>query len=72
MNVLLWVVGLASTVFAIWQFNEYSNQPSEVQGFWPHMVLAMAGAAVACACAFVYFYKKTKDAADQDISITKF
>jgi hypothetical protein len=72
MNVLLWVVGLASSVFAIWQFNEYSKQATESQGFWPHMVLAIVGIAVACVCAFIWFYKKTKEQADQDISITKF
>ena len=71
MNVLLWVVGLAATGFAIWQFSIYSSQPSENEGF-THMMLAIVGIIIACVCAFVFFYKKTREAADQDISITKF
>lgn len=72
MNVALWVIGVASAVFAIYQFNEYSKQSSESAGFWPHMVFALAGIAVFCVCAFVAFYRKTRADADQDISITKF
>lgn len=72
MNLLLGLIGLVSAVFAVWQFNEYSKQTSESQGFWPHMVLCIVGIAIACICAFVFFYKKTRDEADQDISITKF
>ena len=72
MNALLWVVGLASTIVAIWQFSAYAAQPNENEGFWPHMVLALIFAAVACVCAFIFFYKKFHAEADQDISITKF
>jgi hypothetical protein len=72
MNVLLWAVGLISTGIAIWQFSEYSRQPSENAGFWPHMWLALIFAGVACVCAFIFFFKKFRSDADQDISITKF
>ena len=71
MNVLLWVVGLAATGAAIYFFNEYSKQTSESQGF-QNMVIAIVCLGIACVCAFVFFYKKTKEEADQDISITKF
>lgn len=71
MNVLLWVLGLGSTVAAIWFFRQYSVQPSENHGFG-NMLLAIVFAVVACICAFIFFYKKTRDEADQDISITKF
>lgn len=71
MNVLLWVVGLAATAFALWSFNQYAKHPTENEGF-NYMVMAIVGIIVACVCAFIFFYKKTKEAADQDISITKF
>jgi chromate transport protein ChrA len=71
MNALLWVVGLAATAVAIWQFSIYSAHSSENEGF-AHMIYAIVAIIIACVCAFVFFYKKTKDAADQDISITKF
>jgi hypothetical protein len=71
MNVVLWVVGLAATGGAIYFFNLYSKQTSENEGFH-NILIAIALAVVACICAFVFFYKKTREAADQDISITKF
>lgn len=71
MNLLLGLIAVLSTVFAVYEFNEYSKHTSESQGF-THMVLCIVGIIVACICAFVYFYKRTKAEADQDISITKF
>ena len=71
MNVVLWIVGLAATGGAIYFFDMYAKQPSENTGF-SNMVIALVCVGVACVCAFVFFYKKTRDAADQDISITKF
>lgn len=71
MQALLWVVGLASAGFAVYQFNEYTKHTSESAGF-SHMIMAIAGIVVFCVCAFVIFYKKFHQDADQDISITKF
>ncbi len=71
MNVVLWIVGLAATGGAIYFFDHYARQPSENQGF-SNMIIALVCVGVACVCAFVWFYKRTKEEADQDISITKF
>src|SRR5215211_5272477 len=71
MNAVLWVVGLIATGVAIWQFVIYSRQTSESEGF-EHMIFAIVAALVACGCAFGWFFRKSRDEADQDISITKF
>jgi flagellar basal body-associated protein FliL len=71
MNVVLWVVGIAASAGAIYFFDHYAKQPSENTGF-SNMIYAIICVAVACVCAFIWFYKKTKEQADQDISITKF
>lgn len=71
MNAVLWVVGLISTGAAIYCFWQYRGQPSENAGFtW--MMLSIVFAVLACACAGYYFFKKFREDADQDISITKF
>ena len=71
MNALLWGVAIVATVAAIYFFDHYTKQPSENAGF-SNMIYAIVCLAVACVCAFVWFYKRTKEQADQDISITKF
>jgi hypothetical protein len=71
MNVVLWLVGIAASVGAIFCFLQYKNQPSENTGFsW--MIYSIILVVVACACAFAWFFRKRQDDADQDISITKF
>jgi type VI protein secretion system component VasK len=70
MNVLLWVIGLAASAAAIWQFWEFKQQ--QYDDIWPHLVLTGVFAGVACVCAGIFFFKKFKEEGDQDISITKF
>jgi glucan phosphoethanolaminetransferase (alkaline phosphatase superfamily) len=71
MNAVLWVVGIAASIGAIVCFWEYKQQPSENEGFsW--MIYSIICVLIACACAFVWFFRKSRDEADQDISITKF
>ena len=67
-DVLLGVVGLASLIFAIWQFYLFAAT-TDPQGNTPHLWKAIGGFAVLCVCALAIFIRRS--GAEPEIHITQ-
>ncbi len=67
-DVLLGIVGLASLVFAIWQFYLFAAT-TDPQGNTPHLWKAIGGFVVLCVCALAIFIRHS--GAEEEIHITQ-
>ena len=67
-DVLLGIVGLASLVFAIYQFYQFAAT-TDPQGNTPHLWKAIAGFVVLCVCALAIFLRHS--GAEEEIHITQ-
>ena len=67
-DVLLGVVGLASLIFAIYQFYLFASPPGP-EGVKLHLWYAIAGFVVLCVCALAIFIRRS--GAEPEIHITQ-
>lgn len=67
-DILTWVVGLAATVFAVYQFYQFANFP-DAQGGHPHLWLAIGATVVAFVCALIFFVRRVNK--EEEIHITQ-
>ncbi len=68
LDVLTWVVGLAATAFAIYEYYKFATFP-QIQGGHTHLWLAIAATVVAFACALIFFVRRVNK--EEEIHITQ-
>jgi hypothetical protein len=73
-DILTWVVGLAATVFAIYEyylFATFKNPQgvTDMQGGTTHLWLAIGATVVAFACALIFFVRRVNK--EEEIHITQ-
>lgn len=68
LDILTWVVGLAATVYAIWEYYKFATYP-ELQGGHTHLWLAIGATVVALACALIFFVRRVNK--EEEIHITQ-
>jgi ABC-type arginine/histidine transport system permease subunit len=68
LDILTWVVGLAATVYAIWEYYKFATFP-DPQGGHTHLWLAIASTIVALACALIFFVRRVNK--EEEIHITQ-
>ena len=68
LDILSWVVGLAATVFAIWEYYKFATF-ADPQGGHNHLWLAIGATVVALACALVFFVRRVNK--EEEIHITQ-
>ena len=68
LDILTWVVGLAATGVAIWQYIKFANY-HELQGGSHHLWIAVAATVVAFICALVFFVRRVNK--EEEIHITQ-
>lgn len=68
LDIVTWVVGLAATVYAIYQYYQFAtfNDP---QGGHTHLYLAIAATVVAFICALIFFVRRVNK--EEEIHITQ-
>jgi ABC-type arginine/histidine transport system permease subunit len=67
-DILTWVVGLAATVYAIYQYYKFATFPN-LQGGHTHLWLAIAATVVAFICALIFFVRRVNK--EEEIHITQ-
>jgi ABC-type arginine/histidine transport system permease subunit len=67
-DILTWVVGLAATVFAIYQYYRFATY-SDLQGGHTHLWLAIGATVVAFVCALIFFVRRVNK--EEEIHITQ-
>jgi heme exporter protein D len=67
-DILTWVVGLAATVFAVYQFYKFANFPV-AEGGHTHLWLAIGATVVAFICALIFFVRRVNK--EEEIHITQ-
>ncbi len=67
-DILTWVVGLAATAFAIYQFYKFATYP-ELQGGHQHLWLAIGATVVALVSALIFFVRRVNK--EEEIHITQ-
>ena len=68
LDILTWVVGLAATVFAIYQYYRFATF-NDLQGGHTHLYMAIAATVVAFICALVFFVRRVNK--EEEIHITQ-
>jgi uncharacterized membrane protein len=68
LDVLTWIVGLAATVFAIYEYYRFATYP-QLQGGHSHLWLAIGATVVAFACALIFFVRRVNK--EEEIHITQ-
>ncbi|MGB7923085.1 MAG: hypothetical protein WCF57_07565 [Pyrinomonadaceae bacterium] len=74
LDIVTWVVGLAATVFAIYEyylFATFEKAPgvADLQGGTNHLWLAIGATVVAFACALIFFVRRVNK--EEEIHITQ-
>jgi phosphoglycerol transferase MdoB-like AlkP superfamily enzyme len=67
-DILMWVVGLAATVYAIFEYYRFAAYP-DPQGGHTHLWLAIGATVVAFACALIFFVRRVNK--EEEIHITQ-
>lgn len=67
-DILTWVIGLAATGFAIWEYIKFANF-AELQGGHTHLWRAIAATVVAFICALIFFVRRVNK--EEEIHITQ-
>jgi uncharacterized membrane protein len=68
MDILMWVVGLAATVYAIYEYYRFATF-HDPQGGHTHLWLAIAATVVAFICALIFFVRRVNK--EEEIHITQ-
>lgn len=68
-DILTWVVGLAATAFAIYEFFFVYKAARGAEGPIGALVLSIVAAIVACACALIFFVRRVNK--EEEIHITQ-
>lgn len=68
LDILTWVVGLAATGVAIWQYVKFATY-HELQGGTQHLWIAIAATVVAFICALIFFVRRVNK--EEEIHITQ-
>jgi hypothetical protein len=67
-DILTWVIGLAATVFAIWEYYKFATF-AELQGGHTHLWRAIGATVVAFICALIFFVRHVNK--EEEIHITQ-
>ena len=67
-DILTWVVGLAATVLAIYEYYKFATY-HELQGGTHHLWYAIAATVIAFICALVFFVRRVNK--EEEIHITQ-
>ena len=67
-DILTWVVGLAATVFAIYQYYKFATY-TDLQGGHTHLWLAIGATVVAFISALIFFVRRVNK--EEEIHITQ-
>ncbi|HEV2914984.1 MAG TPA: hypothetical protein VGX92_17030 [Pyrinomonadaceae bacterium] len=67
-DILTWVVGLAATVFAIYQYYRFATF-QDLQGGHQHLWMAIGATVVAFVCALIFFVRRVNK--EEEIHITQ-
>ncbi|HMF56508.1 MAG TPA: hypothetical protein VK619_09200 [Pyrinomonadaceae bacterium] len=68
LDALTWIVGLAATVFAVYEYYKFATFP-QIQGGHTHLWLAIGATVVAFACALIFFVRRVNK--EEEIHITQ-
>lgn len=68
LDILTWVVGLAATVFAIWEYYKFATF-ADLQGGHTHLWRAIGATVVAFICALIFFVRRVNK--EEEIHITQ-
>jgi heme exporter protein D len=74
LDILMWVVGLAAAIFAIYEYYLFATYKGttgtfDMQGGQSHLWLAIAATVVALACGIIYFVRHVNK--EEEIHITQ-
>jgi hypothetical protein len=67
-DILTWVVGLATTVYAIYEYYRFATYP-ELEGGHQHLWLAIGATVIAFICALIFFVRRVNK--EEEIHITQ-
>jgi FtsH-binding integral membrane protein len=68
LDIITWVVGLAATVFAIYEYYKFATH-SDLQGGHSYLYMAIAATVVAFICALIFFVRRVNK--EEEIHITQ-
>jgi hypothetical protein len=68
LDILTWVVGLAATAYAIYEYYRFATFP-ELEGGHQHLWLAIGATVIAFACALIFFVRRVNK--EEEIHITQ-
>lgn len=67
-DILTWVVGLAATVFAVYEYYKFATH-TDPQGGHSNLYLAIAATVIAFVCALIFFVRRVNK--EEEIHITQ-
>lgn len=67
-DILMWVVGLAATAYAIYEFYRFATFPGATGGT-NHLWIAIGATVIAFVCALIYFVRRVNK--EEEIHITQ-
>ncbi|MBA3766662.1 MAG: hypothetical protein H0W99_06680 [Acidobacteria bacterium] len=67
-DILTWVIGLAATAYAIWEYYKFATF-SDLQGGHTHLWRAIGATVVAFICALIFFVRRVNK--EEEIHITQ-